>query len=638
MSLITVKFDQSVYDALAEFVSTNYPLKPNQKRKTNTVKILQKAEKAWEKALTEASLIGSERYAGPIESAWWWSVSLKKIEIASGQFGPDCIRIHSWLANHCPIYDELESGSNLTGKTSKITFKKNRVRITDNAMSRPAVLKEVEEIPEQEADVDANDLIRTEQLYIDSLVAKKDSAEIFESIFPEFDTLTEAELLEQYDITPISVPGIRAFLQWIETKEARKFNPYYKESAESKDKKAKNKERVKRQAHIMIAIAQELYITKNEVTGEVITGNFIQKKKPSEFGRTYYHGISIQNIDKTLRNAALGGCYEYDIVSSVVAWRMGFADALIARLRKDYPDATVQNTLGTSLIYLEDKKSLLNLIRNEIFDKDSFKRTPEAQTKALKGAFTALTFGATAKESGWKLEDGTWENPAIRDAFGDKETTARFFANESVISFMDEQALISKFIFDKAVAENPELLNNKALLKKNSKKLNMPKVLAYLYQHGETEVMNIAREVARERGHKVVANIHDAVFFERKLGETLGYVIQAMRERTGNRYWNLESKEIKPWLLAENQAAIAAHEKAIREEELLAHRVFVEAGLETDEFASNKTRSTAKVRQANAKDREDFFSGHYSAPVYEADEEELPQDAPDIYRNILSER
>ena len=54
----------------------------------------------------------------------------------------------------------------------------------------------------------------------------------------------------------------------------------------------------------------------------VMSGNYLQRKKPSAFGRLYYEGVSVQNINKELRRAVLGNCWEYDIRSSVVAWKM----------------------------------------------------------------------------------------------------------------------------------------------------------------------------------------------------------------------------------------------------------------------------------------------------------------------------
>ena len=72
------------------------------------------------------------------------------------------------------------------------------------------------------------------------------------------------------------------------------------------------------------------------------------------------------------------------------------------------------------------------------------------------------------------------------------------------------------------------------------------KVLAYLYQHGETEVMDIVRQAAMAKGHVPIANVHDAIFFKRRLGADFKSEIEwQMREQTGNPYWHLTPKQIE---------------------------------------------------------------------------------------------
>lgn len=66
----------------------------------------------------------------------------------------------------------------------------------------------------------------------------------------------------------------------------------------------------------------------------VMDGYYVQRKKPSAFGRMYYEGVSVQNINKDLRSAVLGDCWEYDIRSSVVAWKMGWAKAILTPVVK----------------------------------------------------------------------------------------------------------------------------------------------------------------------------------------------------------------------------------------------------------------------------------------------------------------
>jgi hypothetical protein len=86
-------------------------------------------------------------------------------------------------------------------------------------------------------------------------------------------------------------------------------------------------------------------------------GFYLQRKKPSVFGRNYYAGISIQNVNKELRRAILCDCFEYDIMSSAIAWEMGYARSLV---REYCPEEDVDKVFSTTIIYLEDKTNFIN--------------------------------------------------------------------------------------------------------------------------------------------------------------------------------------------------------------------------------------------------------------------------------------
>ena len=88
----------------------------------------------------------------------------------------------------------------------------------------------------------------------------------------------------------------------------------------------------------------------------------------SLFGRMYYEGTSVQNINKELRRAVLGNCFEYDIRSSVVAWKMGWA--------KQYIDAygqgkDLRKVFSATLNFLEDKADFMGTVQYFTFGDDS---------------------------------------------------------------------------------------------------------------------------------------------------------------------------------------------------------------------------------------------------------------------------
>jgi len=71
------------------------------------------------------------------------------------------------------------------------------------------------------------------------------------------------------------------------------------------------------------------------------------------------------------------------------------------------------------------------------------------------------------------------------------------------------------------------------------------KVLAFAYQHAETEVMDVVRAEMKRLGKTVLANIHDAlVVRERLLTDDRMAIEDAMRTQTGNPYWRLTARQI----------------------------------------------------------------------------------------------
>ena len=110
-------------------------------------------------------------------------------------------------------------------------------------------------------------------------------------------------------------------------------------------------------------------------------------------------------------------------------------------------------------------------------------------------------------------------------------------------------------------------------LQTHSGRVSKVKVLAYLYQHGETQVMDIVRTTAAAYGRTPIANVHDAIFFKRRLGAELKVEIEwQMRTQTGNAYWHLTPKQLcryEPRNL-EAMAEEAAHKKRMAAAQLAA--------------------------------------------------------------------
>lgn len=297
-------------------------------------------------------------------------------------------------------------------------------------------------------------------------------------------------------------------------------------------------------------------------------GKYYQRKIHSDFGRTYYAGTSAQNVNKELRHAMLGDCWEYDIRSSVVAWKMGFAEGYVS---KHAPRSSVAKKFGFTQAYLRDKAAFMKNVQQVVFEKDC-DLTEELQLKMLKQAFTALSFGARKSSKGWINKNGEWENPSIVDIFQRADERDRFLSDANVCGFADEQTLLDNYLYEGAVKNYPDLLKL-PYLQTHSGRTSKSKIVAYMYQHEETEVMNIVRAALQEFGKTVLANIHDAIVVRYRLTAGEKHEIELrMREQTSNPYWSLGAKEVKRWVAStkEVEKEEEQHRQRIAAEEELA--------------------------------------------------------------------
>lgn len=167
------------------------------------------------------------------------------------------------------------------------------------------------------------------------------------------------------------------------------------------------------------------------------------------------------------------------------------------------------------------------------------------QVKILKQAFTALSFGAGKTGTAWMDSNGGWVKPAIVDIIQIKEQRERFLADSSVCGFIAEQNMLDKFLFDTFKEIRPDLLKL-SYLQTQGGNPSKAKVIAFMYQHEETTVMNIVRSAVIEHGKTVLANIHDAIIIKQRLGADLKQEIELrLQEQTANPYWRLSVKELK---------------------------------------------------------------------------------------------
>ena len=458
-----------------------------------------------------------------------YEISLEQLANKGGQIGPKKIRVHKWLSdNDWDIVQTVIKGSKFSGQNSQVKLT-SLVTVQNNLQVPAASLSAATTDEEIDAYLSGDDV---------SNIA------LFDHLYPEYNLEWREDKLRQlFDWVPVDIESVKAYVYWLET--------------ESKMIQGPKKDLALRQALSILGIAA------------VTKGYYLQRKKPSPFGRTYYEGTSVQNVNKELRRAMLGNCWEYDIRSSVVAWKMGYARGYLAASGLDQD---LKKSFPATLLYLEDKADFMATVRHYVFPESS-PVPKELRPKLLKQAFTAISFGARQTAKGWLDASGNWTNPALVEILQNADDRMRFLSDDIVKSFIKEQNILDNYLYDLLKKFHPELLLEK-YLQTDSGRPSKAKVMAYLYQHGETHVMDIVRQVALANGHIPIANVHDAIFFKRRLGVELKSEIEwQMRQQTGNPYWHLTPKQLeryKPRSLnaeheqKEHKARIAAEEKAAK--------------------------------------------------------------------------
>jgi hypothetical protein len=454
-----------------------------------------------------------------------FAISLQRLANQGGQIGPKKQRLHAWLReNNLSLVEAVVHGSNLTGEVSQCKLT-SLVTMVDTLAIEEDILSSGKSDRE-----------------IDQYLCGDDFSnyQVLNLLYPEFkQRIKLAEIEELFDLVPVDKESVKSYIIWLTT--------------ESEHISREKKDQALRQARIFLAISS------------VMNGFYVQRKKPSAFGRMYYEGTSVQNINKELRRAVLGDCWEYDIRSSVVAWKMGWAKQYID-VRGQGED--LRKVFSATLNFLEDKADFMGTVKYFTFADDSPVHK-DLQPKLLKQAFTAISFGARQNTTGWQNESGGWTNPALVDIIKNGADRERFLADPTVQAYINEQSILDTHLYELVKVTRRDLLS-KSFLQTPSGRPSKSKILAYLYQHDETEVMNIVCEVAAQHGREPIARVHDAIFFKRKLSVDLRHEMEmTMQDRTVNKYWRLSHKQLERYepryfdqLLDE-----AEHKKRIQQEE-----------------------------------------------------------------------
>ena len=133
-----------------------------------------------------------------------------------------------------------------------------------------------------------------------------------------------------------------------------------------------------------------------------------------------------------------------------------------------------------------------------------------ASPEAIKNALTAIGFGARMSGKTWMGGDGTFHGTALSDIIKDPAAREQFLADAWVKNFLAEQRVIEDTILDHAEKEDGFDAMCEVVRKSGPNgKVSRGGKLAFIYQHYETAIMDLAIGVLNGLGIQPVARIHD---------------------------------------------------------------------------------------------------------------------------------
>lgn len=472
-----------------------------------------------------------------------YPLPLHDIKRNGGRVGPLKQYVDSWFRNNAPVYNIAEKGSNLTSQVSKVSFTKN-VMVDDDT---DALLKKQLPIAiEKTIEVD-NITIELSQESINQreldILLSGDRAllkAMLKQYFPDLlvkENINDDYISEHYDMLPIDEKSLRAYIDWLVNK--------------ADNIKESKKKTYLRNARLILNISKHT------------DGLFPQRKKHSEFGRTYYSGISVQSINKELRKAVLGNCHEYDIRSSAIAFKLVFAkDAIIKHgLTHNIRDAFPHLTR-----YLERKIECTQEIIDETFQGSTI---PEYKWKdKIKECITAIGFGARfGKNVTYYNTAGVKTHGSISEILDDKIARANFYNCKLVIGMVGDMKILDETMYEMFMEDVD--LKQFHFLKLPSGIVSKSKVLAYIYQQYETVYMTEIKDYVESRGYTIIASIHDAFITREKLSYDDYYEIILRLQEKYSKWFNLGHKpyeEYKIYANEEYEISLQLHRACIAQE------------------------------------------------------------------------
>jgi hypothetical protein len=484
-------------------------------------------------------------------------ISSHRLANNGGYFSSKNIRVHSVIRDQIKAFQVITKGNNINKELTAIKLDTSMMTITDQ---QEQITNKI---------LDSNDDEINQYQWVREL-ADDDAIKTLYRLFPDIKMNPEAYDGHELEV---NLKSLSNYIVWLNQPTTTD----------------KEKQKYINQAATILQVATLL-------SEDGITGVWPQKLKKSDFGRNYYTGMNIQNINKAMRRAILGESFQYDMRACAATWKFGYAKQLLIdnQINKT-PELVFENTrqyIGTSA----ERNYLFQQIAKDVFentvteqekqcmlkfvdDSDVYHDiknnylTVKEQTKLLKSAFTAIQFGArltgndiwpdSSKDNGYALG-------GLMDAIKSKTILKKFKENKIVKAFVNEQEILEEYIIEVETKKDPSLLSNE-LITKNGKIQNS-KMLAYLFQHYETEIMDAAKDMMKRyesNNCKIIANIHDAVIVRTALKE-LNLVNIDLRKMFNNPLITLTAEAVHQFnTVPTNQEQIEDHKRFIKNEEQL---------------------------------------------------------------------
>jgi len=139
------------------------------------------------------------------------------------------------------------------------------------------------------------------------------------------------------------------------------------------------------------------------------------------------------------------------------------------------------------------------------------------------------------------------DKSAIVTILKNNEERSRFANSKLIKKFSQEQKVLDTYLSDLAIKANPTLLTYREL-QTGSGRVSKSKVVAFQYQHAETNVMDVVRKELKKLGRYSLANVHDAIIIRNKLSSYDKDEIEIkMRQQTNNNYWRLGESKLESY-------------------------------------------------------------------------------------------